>query len=583
MVAFLVFGLLQPAAASGLGGMGSTRTVVGSLTQAASGDPPAIRFEPTVQRALDARVPGVAVADVTGDGLADVIAATGTSCGCTLNVIAQKPNGQLAASPQVLATSDGFSGERGLAAGDLDNDGDTDIVLALATGIDVFLQDAGTLQPAVYTSTSSSSDEVEIVDINGDDLGDIVIDGYPEAYLLVNNGAGFDDSTIAGSGAFSEIETGDVTGDGLPDLVGAISSTLYVFPNDGLGGFASSAQYLASASIGAIALGDANDDGRLDVMAGVGGNASSKMNVFEQTAGGVLAPRIVYESKDIPDTAEVVDLNDDHRDDLVIGHGTWESVGVYLQRDDGTFAKEKLYSISYQNFENKGIAAGDINGDGMNDVVFGDSTGQLMLMVQEAELSVKAPHKVGYQKDASWRVHLGNYATTSNPTVRVYKEVDGNSSLIKKADVNGAGDIKGTLHNLKENVEIRAEWGGDSRSAPVTTSRSIGVAVKTTGHAVGFYGHAGKYLLFHPGETVSYVGKVIPNHKGKQLLFELESHKASGWKLESAISIKILANSTATALAVGLKTGALYRIRANFEGDNDHFPDIGPWSYIKLI
>ena len=526
----------------------------------------------------------VAVGDVTGDGLEDLLVGNEASpCPCPIELYEQMPDGSLE-DPVTLDTTDVFdSGDTGIAIGDLDGDDDLDVAVAISDGVDWFEQHGGGLLAAVHLDAPYvGGQQVAIADLDGDGLNDIVEAGS-QLDVWRNSGAGFTHETLAPR-YVREMEVGDVTGDGAPDIVLGSYTQIEVWENEnnGTGAFKTPDIYPKGASIGAIALGDGNDDGRTDVMVVVGGNASSKMYFFRQTTAGALAPRVVYETKDIPDSADVADLNRDGRDDLIVGHGVWVTFGVYLQLPDGTFAKEKLYPTGYHNIEQKGIATGDLNDDGQLDVVFGDSTGMVHVWRQARPLSITAPRKARLGSNIEWTARLGRPATTVNKVLSVYRIIDGAPNLLKTGAVDGMGRLSGTIRNVKQNVVLRVEWDGDTRSAFTTATARVGVAVVAKGVLRGSYGRAGAYRLFHTGDRPIYIGSVTPNHSGKELGFTLQRRSGGGWTTASNTSVKMGPRGTATVSIRGLRSGTDYRVRCWFYADKDHLGDKAPWSYIRV-
>src|SRR5262245_7198822 len=487
--------------------------------RAASGDAQLL-FESPQFTSFVGHPQSVTVADVTGDGFDDVVATTQASPQSSneLMIIPQESDGSLG-QPQGLPIGRVWGG--GLDTGDLNGDGKVDVAIALESSVAVSLQSGGTLQPPTDVAPLVTGEQVEVADVTGDGLNDIVALSQNDIELLLNTGSGFTSEVITDEWA-DEIELDDVTGDGRPDLIVGYAFSVRVYPNDGNGGFAQPLQYDPSAVVHALGTGDMNGDGRGDVVAAVGGNGDSKLNVFRQAISGHLAPPVVLESKDIPDSVDVGDLNGDGRVDVVVGHGTWHSIGVYMQRANGTLGDERLTQIPYQNFDPKGIATGDVNGDGATDVLMADSTGKLMRLVQRRELKVTAPRRVRLGESAAWQVHLGEAAATSNRVVDVEAVTTHGTELVREASVSDSGDLSGRLSNLRENTTLRVTWGGDTRSAPIVVETRVIVPVVTTGALAGFDGTSGRYKLYPAGDPIRYVGQVVPHHRGTDLAFELE-------------------------------------------------------------
>jgi hypothetical protein len=592
IAALVVFALATQASAaerlasSAGGAVTAPRAVPAAMhVERATGDPKPIVLEPD-----DAFSPSaggansVAVGDVTGDGRADLLVSNyGSPCGCPLDLYVQIEEGSLD-DPVSLQTTEEFSSDLGIALGDLDGDDDLDVAVAVSTGIDWFEQDGGGLLDGVHLdSPGVNGEQVAIGDLDGDGLNDLIEVGT-QLEVWLNSAGGFTDVDTIASRFVDELEVGDVTGDDAPDVILGDGSRIEVWENedDGSGDLNQPDTYNASASIGGIALGDGNHDGLTDVMAGVGGNSDSRMNFFRQTSAGALATRVVYESKDIPDSADVADLNGDGRDDLIVGHGVWENFGVYLQKKDGTFSKEKLYATGYFNIAQKGIASGDLNGDGKVDIVLGDWSGQAHIWRQARPLTLSASSKVRFGQDIRWTATLDKPNTTDNKTVSLYDVVNGTPHLLTSGTIDAQGKLSGVIHNAKQNMVLRAEWDGDQRSALAAATAKVGVSVIATGTLLGSYGRAGVYRLYRPGDTPRYEATIKPDHGGKKAVFTLQRHNPGGWATISRAAIKLKANSSVTVFIRNLRASTDYRIDVAFGGDADHEGATSAWSYIRV-
>jgi hypothetical protein len=334
---------------------------------------------------LQSDLQSVAVADVTGDGLADALATTQTYVGVPeedfrLLVLAQRPDHTLA-PPRLLAThASTFKAEMRIATGDLDSDGDVDVAVSGDTGIDVFHQVDGALGEATLVATKGVAVDVRIADVNRDDHNDLLVsDDQQVAVYPGEAGGGFGQPVVVGTEGMGQVEVADMNGDGLPDVLTRATTTFFVYAQTATGEFLQPVRHevpTGGFGTGAMGVGDLSGDGRADVAVTVGGNRpDSRIMVYRQTDSGGLAEPVVYGVYDIPEPAVVADMDRDGRPDLVTAHGGWVQAGVLQQRPDGLLGREQLLSLpapSASHYDQRGIAVGDLNGDGKPDIVLAD-------------------------------------------------------------------------------------------------------------------------------------------------------------------------------------------------------------------
>ena len=195
----------------------------------------------------------VAVADVNGDGVPDVLVANTcvSSSNCangTVSVLLGKGNGTFK-SP--VTYSSGGQAAVSIAVADVNGDGKLDLLVANQTGesngdgsIGVLLGNGnGTFQPAVtYDAGDSVTSSLAVADLNGDGKPDVVLANSGRGtvtVLLANGGGTFQQAVVYGSGGEIPVSVAvaDLNGDGNPDIIVAnwYSGTLGVLLRKGNG------------------------------------------------------------------------------------------------------------------------------------------------------------------------------------------------------------------------------------------------------------------------------------------------------------------------------------------------------------
>jgi hypothetical protein len=187
----------------------------------------------------------VHVADMNNDGLNDIVLQSGP---LQLAVIKQVSAGTFSGTPDYYTVTTSywpwFSSFR---LGDLNGDGLIDVVASDPGNsgyLNIFLQNgAGALTgPMLPTPGYVGSSEVDIADLNGDGLNDLIVlsDGFTVQIFYQAADHSFGDSvtyflptaTTGGTSVHQALSVGDVTGDGLADIVASWwgDSAIYVLP-----------------------------------------------------------------------------------------------------------------------------------------------------------------------------------------------------------------------------------------------------------------------------------------------------------------------------------------------------------------
>jgi hypothetical protein len=336
---------------------------------------------------------GVVSADFNKDGIPDVVALSTVEPAAAPNASNLKTYLSIAAGEYAAPTltPDG-NNPLYLATADLTGDGLNDVVSASADDgtLSVFLNDK--LSPGTFNTplvlASPGASQLAIADVNGDGLPDLVSADFNVSLFVQTSPGTFAAPLSLYSGGANWVAVGDLNDDGAPDIAltdnvgvkvlmhtGAASATTYAAP---VSVFTQTAnQNLAGANI--IAIADVNGDGLNDLIItdpGPTGGSAPTVNVLlqEAAAHGTFAAPVSYTiaAQDIPQSIIVTDLEGDGHLDIVIGGQQTVTVLLHDPANPGAFLPATVYPSPGANE----IAIADINGDGKPDIVVSNGVSQ---------------------------------------------------------------------------------------------------------------------------------------------------------------------------------------------------------------
>jgi len=317
--------------------------------------------------------------DFNGDGRNDVALSTryrgDPSAGDKVFVFYQAADGSL---PKAVSFDTelalGVGDVMVLAAGDLDGDGRTDLVLRMRDGINVFMQRNGTFADRTYIELPYAS-RVDVADLDGDGRADMVMTGLGVTVYRSLGAGTFAPPVTVLPEYRSDMAIGDVTGDGRPDLVtinnmysSAAVEVVRQLPD---GSFGAVERTSIDANPAEIAIGDLTGDGKLDVAATYeAGIQVVGIRILVQGAGGSLTP-----GQDVAAFAagplRAGDVDGDGRTDLVAMYGS--RAGVWLQQAGGQLGAEQPYNTSGPSMTpSSGVVLADFTGDRRLDIAAAD-------------------------------------------------------------------------------------------------------------------------------------------------------------------------------------------------------------------
>jgi hypothetical protein len=174
------------------------------------------------------------------------------------------------------------------------------------------------------------------------------------------------------------VAVGDFNGDGNLDLAiaNSTSNTISVLLGKGDGTFGLKVDYATGSSPQGVAVGDFNGDGHLDLA--VTNSASNTVSVFLGNGDGTFQPKVDYATGKGPHGVAVGDFNGDGDLDIVVTNATDGTAGVLLGKGNGTFNAEVAYNTG---FNPSSVAVGDFNGDGILDLAVANNNNNNVVSV----------------------------------------------------------------------------------------------------------------------------------------------------------------------------------------------------------
>lgn len=313
----------------------------------------------------------VTLADLDGDGDLDVLTANGRHWAEQDFVFLNAGSGRMLEARPI---GEQIGASYTIQAGDLDKDGDIDAIVVRDNLTALVFENDGDARFSLIgeiAESAGSARSARLLDVDGDSNLDLVMvtrRGTDRLYIGDGEGGFGLPADLPGDGYGSTgVDAGDFDADGDYDLLiarrdGAASVLLI---NQGSGDFHAIALPASEGDHRKAVFADMNGDERVDII--LTGTTGEHLLYEQSEEEEFTEPRLFGRTGDNVQAVAAVDIDADGDIDLVAGADG--SNLLYFNNGSGAFQRETLPNSA----DTYGVAAGDMNGDGVIDLVFANS------------------------------------------------------------------------------------------------------------------------------------------------------------------------------------------------------------------
>lgn len=289
------------------------------------------------------------VSDVNNDGTLDLVTAGRTSTGSAVGVRLGAGDGTFSSAVSYQAISGALKNTYDMPVGDLNGDGNLDIVVGINTDLAVLIGNGdGSFKAASQITSAATKMGVTLADFNNDGKLDIGSAGASTASIYLGNGDGNFNAPVTytiEATTTRDIVGGDLDGDGNIDIVTAGSKSgagaCTVSLGNGNGTFKASTTYLTNSDTTyTAALSDLNGDGVLDLLSN--SDLISSVSLGNTRSG--VAPLLPFSLQTRADALQAMSMFKRTLERLALQRGT---IGAFESRIHAALSTLQSTTLEY--------------------------------------------------------------------------------------------------------------------------------------------------------------------------------------------------------------------------------------------